>query len=244
MIFRDRADAGRRLGEVLSRESWDAPLVLAIPRGGVPVAAEVARALDAPLDVFVSRKVGVPEESEVGMAAVAEGGSIWIDRPLVRQAGVGEDALAAAIAAEREEVDRCARLYRSGRPTPDVAGRTVILVDDGIARGGTARAALRSLRALRPGRLVLAAPVIAGETAPSLLDDAEVVLCVAAPTPFVAVGLWYEAFSPVMDEEVLEILARVRVRTGPSPQPSPPAGAGGEGDNERTTTDPMDRPRT
>ncbi len=215
MIFRDRADAGQRLGEVLSRERWEAPLVLAIPRGGVPVAAEVARALDAQMDVFVARKVGVPEESEVGMAAVAEGGGIWVDRPLVRGAGVGEDALAAAIVGEREEVERCARLYRSGRPPPDVSGRTVVVVDDGIARGGTARAALRSLRALRPEKLVLAAPVIAGETAPSLLDDAEVVLCVTAPVPFVAVGLWYEAFPPVTDEEVLEILARVRAQAGP-----------------------------
>jgi putative phosphoribosyl transferase len=149
------------------------------------------------------------------MAAVAEGGGIWIDRPLVREAGVGEDDLAAAIAREREEVDRCARLYRSGRSPPDVSGRTAIVVDDGIARGGTARAALRSLRALRPGRLVLAAPVIAGKTAPSLLDDAEVVLCVAAPAPFVAVGLWYEAFPPVTNEEVLEIIARARGVAGP-----------------------------
>jgi putative phosphoribosyl transferase len=208
--FRNRTEGGRALAEILRREPWEDPVVLALPRGGVAVAWEVARALDAPLDVIVSRKLGVPEEPEVGMGAVAEGGGLWIDREIVRAAGVDEATLAEVVARETAEVERGMRRWRGGRPLPPVAGRTVLLVDDGVARGGTARAALRSLRPLRPRRLVLAAPVIAAETAPAIVGEADEVLCVIAPSPFVAVGLWYADFGSTTDAEVAELLARAR----------------------------------
>ena len=208
--FRDRREAGRALAEALRRLRPEAPVVLALPRGGVPVGHEVASALAAPLEVLVARKVGAPGEPEVGMGAVAEGGGLWIDRDLARAAGVPERELAARVEGEREEVARRVRAYRGDRPLPPLAGRTAIVVDDGVARGGTARAALRAVRALGPGRLLLAAPVIAGETIEDLRCEADEIVCVAAPLPFVAVGRWYEDFGQVTDGEVIDILARAR----------------------------------
>lgn len=209
-VFRDRIEGGRALGELLARERWDEPVVLALPRGGVPVGREVARALRAPLGVIVSRKLGVPGEPEVGMGAVAESGGEWIDREIVRAAEVAEDELAAIVARERAEVERAVAVYRGGRPLPAVAGRTVILVDDGVARGGTARAALRALRPMSPLRLVMAAPVMAAPTAADLVGEADHVVCAEAPARLVAVGLWYAQFPPVEDDEVLAILAEAR----------------------------------
>jgi putative phosphoribosyl transferase len=209
-LFRDRREAGRALAEVLRRERPADPVVLALPRGGVPVGREVASVLRAPLEVLVARKVGAPGEPEVGMGAVAEGGGIFVDRDLVSAAGVTERDLAARIAREREEVARRVRAYRGDRPLPALAGRTAIVVDDGVARGGTARAALRAVRALGPGRLLLAAPVIAGETIEDLRGEADRVVCVEAPLPFVAVGCWYEDFAQTGEDEVLAILAAAR----------------------------------
>lgn len=208
--FRDRREAGRALAEVLLLERLEAPVVLALPRGGVPVAEEVARALSAPLEVLVARKVGAPGEPEVGMGAVAEGGGLWVDPELVRGARVSERELAARIEREREEVVRRVRSYRGDRPLPALAGCTAVVVDDGVARGGTARAALRAVRALGPGRLLLGAPVIAGETIEDLRGEADRVVCVAAPLPFLAVGRWYVDFGQTSDDEVLAILARSR----------------------------------
>jgi putative phosphoribosyl transferase len=185
-------------------------VVLALARGGVPVGHEVARALGAPLEVLVVRKVGAPGQPEVGMGAVAEGGGLWIDRDLVREADVSDRELAARVERERAEVARRVRAYRGGRPLPGLAGRTAIVVDDGVARGGTARAALRAVRALGPRRLLLAAPVIAGETIEDLRGEADEIVCVAAPLPFVAVGLWYEDFAQTGDDEVQDLLARAR----------------------------------
>jgi putative phosphoribosyl transferase len=208
--FRDRTAAGRALAEELLRLRPEAPVVLALPRGGVPVGREVARALSAPLEVLVARKVGAPGEPEVGMGAVAEGGGLWIDRDLARAAGVSARELAARVEGEREEVARRVRAYRGDRPLPDLGGKTAIVVDDGVARGGTARAALRAVRALGPRRLLLAAPVIAGETIEALRGEADGIVCVAAPVPFLAVGRWYEDFAQVPDDEVRDLLGRAR----------------------------------
>ncbi len=208
MRFRDRADAGRHLAERLREVPLTSPVVLGLPRGGIPVAAEVARALGAPLEVFVARKVGTPGHEELGIGAVAEG----LDEPVVsdtaRQLGVsGADMRALAEPAHRELCRRVA-LYRGNRPLPELTGRNVVLVDDGLATGVTAEAALRALRRWRPGRLVLAVPVCARETAARIANVADEVVCVEAPAHFYAVGEWYEDFSQTTDQEVLNLLEK------------------------------------
>ena len=204
-VFRDRADAGRRLASVL-RGPWRDPVVLGLPRGGVPVAAEVARAFDAELDVFVARKVGAPGHPELGIGAIAEGGTV-VTTDTVRLLRVSDEDLQRRIDAERAELDRRVERYRSGRPLPDVGGRDVILVDDGLATGVTAEASLLALRAMGPSRLVLGVPVSAPETVERLRAVADEVVCLEAPLRFVAVGQWYGDFRPTTDEEVLRHLA-------------------------------------
>src|SRR4051812_27453102 len=159
MLFRDRADAGRRLAFATRRYRDEAPVVLALPRGGVPVAYQIARALSAPLDVWGARKIGAPGHQELGLGAVAEGGETYLNEELMDEIGVSPDEVADVVARKTREMDAQVRRLRQGRPPPEIEGRTVILVDDGIATGGTARAALRALRRRRPGRLVLAIPV-------------------------------------------------------------------------------------
>ena len=199
--FRDRAAAGRLLAERVRALGLDDPLVLALPRGGVPVAYEVALALDAPLDVIVARKVGAPGHAEYGIGAVAEGGGVVVSDD-AWLAGGGWERL---VAAERAELERRVRRYRGDRPLPDVAGRDVVLVDDGLATGVTAEAALAALRDKGPRRLVLAVPVTSRQAAARLAALAEVTY-VSAPEPFRAVGEWYETFGQTTDEEVLALL--------------------------------------
>lgn len=212
MRFLDHRHAGRELAvRVLD---WAAatdggltdPLVLALPRGGVPVAAEVARALDAPLDVLVVRKIGVPGRPEVGIGAIAGEEPPVFDRQAMEMLGLTESRLAADVARERSELHRREDLYRQGRPAPDVEGRTVLVVDDGLATGVTARAALRHLRAQGPARLVLAVPVGSREAADALLREADDLLCLYRPDHFQAVGQWYEEFAQVSDDEVIATL--------------------------------------
>jgi putative phosphoribosyl transferase len=209
--LRDRKTAGERLGERLLHYRDQEPVVLALPRGGVPVAFEIAQRLGAPLDVLIVRKVGAPSNPEYGLGAVVEGGSRFLDEPRVRAAGYTVRDLSPTIAREVAEVDRRALEYRGGRPPLETRNRTVILVDDGVATGGTVVAALRAVRARAPRRIVLALGVAPPETVESLrpeVDDLEVLL---VPPVFFAVGEWYHQFSQVSDEEVRRLLARSRL---------------------------------
>jgi erythromycin esterase-like protein/predicted phosphoribosyltransferase len=208
-LFRDRREAGRVLAEKLATYA-NRPdvLVLALPRGGVPVAYEVARALGAPLDVFVVRKLGVPGYEELAMGAVATGGVLVLNDQLVERLGIPEPMIDAIAARERQELARRERLYRGGRPPPDVRGRTVILVDDGLATGATMHAAIQALRQQHPARIVVAVPTASPETCEEMKAKADEVICAITPEPFHAVGRWYQDFSQTTDEEVGDLLAR------------------------------------
>jgi putative phosphoribosyl transferase len=208
MPFRDRREAGRRLAERLSGLRGSSPLVLGLPRGGVPVAFEVANRLAAPLDVLVVRKLGVPFQPELGMGAVGEGGVRVLNPDVLRQAGVTETQLAEVEARERAAVEERAVRLRRGRPAIPLAGRTVVIVDDGLATGGTARAAVHVARARGADRVILAVPVAPPETVAALRRDADDVVAVETPEPFFAIGGWYADFSPTSDEEVVALLAR------------------------------------
>ena len=208
-LFRDRRDAGRLLAEKLAAYA-NRPdvLVLALPRGGVPVAYEVAHRLGAPLDVFVVRKLGVPGHEELAMGAVATGGVRVLNDQLVEQLGIPDQMIDAVAARERQELARRERLYRGGRPPPDVRGRTGILVDDGLATGATMYAAIEALRKQDPGRIVVAVPTASPETCEEMKVKADHVICAITPDPFQAVGRWYQDFSQTSDEEVADLLAR------------------------------------
>ena len=209
--YRNRTDAGRRLAARL-RQYADRPdvVVLALPRGGVPMAFEVAEALRAPLDVFEVRKLGLPAHPELAIGAIASGGIRIVDEAALRRFGVTDEQLAAVAAGEERELDRRERQYRDGLPSPDVTGKTVILIDDGLATGATMAAAAAALRAQQPARLVVAVPVAAAETCEAFQRLVDEVICGATPEPFHAVGLWYEDFSQTSDDEVRELLARAR----------------------------------
>jgi predicted phosphoribosyltransferase len=206
--FRDRVDAGRVLARKLDRYRGRPDLlVLALPRGGVPVGFEVARELGAPLDVFVVRKLGMPGHEEYAIGAIASGGVRIINEEAITAFGVTDDEIEAVTAAESAELERRERRYRDGRPPPEIAGKTVILVDDGLATGSTMRAAVEALREEGPARLVVAVPTAAPETCHEigrLVDD---MVCAMTPEPFYAVGLWYDDFGQTTDEEVHDLLA-------------------------------------
>jgi len=208
--FGDREDAGRRLAARLERYRDERPVVFALPRGGVPVAYEISRTLGAPLDVFVARKLGAPGQPEFGIGAVASGGVRILNEAVVERLGIPEDYLEMVTRMEMAEVERRLRHFRGERPEPEVGGRTVILVDDGLATGVTARAAVESLRRLGPRRLILAAPVCAAQTAELLGPEVDELVCLEAPPDLGAIGFWYEDFSQTSDEEVIELLARAR----------------------------------
>ena len=212
MRFRDRIDAGRRLGDGLQALRGPDVVVLGLPRGGVPVAAEVARALDAPLDVIVVRKVGVPGRRELAMGAVGEGGVQVVDERVLALAHVPPEDFAEAGRRERDAVDECVRRFRGGHPALALDGRVAVLVDDGIATGSTARAACAVARAMGAARVVLAAPVGARESLRALAAVADEVVCLHAPRQFAAVGQFYDDFSATEDGEVLELLRAARSR--------------------------------
>ena len=214
--YRDRTDAGRRLAAALDAHRGDPDVrVLALPRGGVPVAYEVAAALGAPLDVFVVRKLGVPGHEEYAMGAIASGDVVVLSADVVQRLGIDADAVRRVVEAERRELARRERRYRGDRPPPDVRGRTVILVDDGLATGSTMRAAIAALRQQGPARIVVAVPVAAAETCAELRGEVDDVVCPATPEPFHAVGLWYEDFSQTGDEEVRALLEHARGARAP-----------------------------
>jgi predicted phosphoribosyltransferase len=210
MRFRDRRQAGGELAETLRTRQREGalpdPVVLALPRGGVAVAREVAAALRAPLDVLVVRKIGAPFQEELGVGAMAGDEVPLLDEDALRHLGIREAALNPVIERERVELRRREQLYRQGRPAPDLRGRTVIVVDDGLATGSTARAALRFVRRQQPGRVVLAAPVCSPEAAGLMRAEADEVVCLHVPASFIAVGLWYEDFGQLTDQDVLEVL--------------------------------------
>jgi predicted phosphoribosyltransferase len=207
MLFRDRLDAGRRLAEKLSRYAGKPDVVvLALPRGGVPVAAEVARALDAPLDVFLVRKLGFPGQEELAMGAIASGGSRVLNTSLLRRLHVSPEIIDAVAMRERHELDRREREYRGSHPLLPVRGRTVILVDDGLATGASMHAAVAALRTQEPARIVVAVPVGAPSTCEDLRQIADEIVCAETPEPFAAVGQWYDDFSQTTDEEVRQLL--------------------------------------
>jgi predicted phosphoribosyltransferase len=214
--FRDRADAGRRLAEKLAPyANRQDVLVLALPRGGVPVAFEVARSLGAPLDVFVVRKLGVPGHEELAMGAVATGGVRVLNEEIVRGLGIPDQVIDAVVARELQELSRRERLYRDGRAPPDVNHKTVILVDDGLATGATMRAAVQALKQQHPDRIVIAVPTASPDTCEALRAEADDVVCAVTPEPFFAVGYWYDNFTQTTDGEVRDLLARGHVADVP-----------------------------
>jgi putative phosphoribosyl transferase len=205
--FRDRKYAGRALARRLALFAGRRDVtVLALPRGGTPVAYEVAKALHAPLDVLVVRKLGVPWNPEFAMGAIASGGERLIDDMLVRELGISTRDVEEVASNEAYELERRERVYRGGRPAPDLRGRTVILVDDGLATGSTMRVAVRAVRRQSPARVVVAAPVAAPEACELLRGEADEVVCAEMPDPFLGVGRWYLDFSQTSDEEVCRLL--------------------------------------
>jgi putative phosphoribosyl transferase len=204
--FSDRADAGRRLAECLVPLAGEDPVVVALPRGGVPVAREVALALDAPLDFLAVRKLGAPHNPEYGIGAVAEDGTRLIDSEALSILGVDGATVAAILARETAELERRVAAYRGERPSIDLAGRTAIVVDDGVATGVTDTVALRALRRRGPRRIVLAVPVCAPDAAARLREEADDLICLSAPRLFHGVGQWYRDFSQVSDADVVATL--------------------------------------
>jgi putative phosphoribosyl transferase len=209
MRFDNRFEAGRILVRKLAAYAHrDDVLVLALPRGGVPVAYEVARELDAPMDLFLVRKLGVPGQEELAMGAIATGGVRVLNEPVIHALGITPDEIEAVARQEQQELLRRQRQYRGNQPPADAADKAVILIDDGLATGSTMRAAVRALRALGPRRIVVAVPVGAPETCEEFRREADEVICAITPQPFQAVGLWYSDFSQTTDQEVRDLLER------------------------------------
>ncbi|NVO14920.1 MAG: phosphoribosyltransferase [Rhodoplanes sp.] len=209
-MFTDRSDAGRRLAVALRGCTAARPVVLALPRGGVPVAAEIAAALDAPLDLVIARKIGLPQQPELAMGAVVDGDSpiVLRNEDVIAECGIDDATFATACAAELIEIERRRSRYLRDRPRIDVRGRATIVVDDGLATGATARAALRAVRRRHPARLVLAVPVGARGTLREMRDEVDAIVCLERPAVFSAIGAFYDDFRQVDDAEVIAILDR------------------------------------
>jgi predicted phosphoribosyltransferase len=225
MLFRDRADAGRQLlGRLGAYRGLADVIVLGLPRGGIPVAYEVARGLGAPLDVFLVRKLGVPGQEELAMGAIATGGVRVVNRDVVDALRIGEDVLDRVAAEEARELARREVQYRGDRPEPELRGRTAILVDDGLATGSSMRAAVAAALAQGPARVVVAVPVAAPSTCEELRREVDEIVCVATPEPFMAVGRFYDDFSQTTDDEVRSLLAAARepAQAGGAGRGSPP----------------------
>ena len=207
-VFQNRTEAGQRLGQALHNYAGRADtLVLALPRGGVPVGFEVARAIGAPLDLMLVRKLGVPGQEELAMGAIASGGVRVLNAELVASLGIDPGMIAASAAREQRELARREQAYRGTRPPPAIAGRCVILVDDGLATGATMRAAVAPLRQRQPARIVVAVPVAPPDTVARLRAEADEVICLETPESFFAIGPWYREFPQLTDDEVRELLA-------------------------------------
>lgn len=211
MLFRDKTEAGRILADRLAAyANYPDTMVLALPRGGVPVAFEVAEALNLPLDIFVVRKLGLPGHEEFAIGAIASGGARVLNQDLIRQLSLSDEIIEHIVAREQRELERRERTYRGQRPMLDVRDRTIIIVDDGLATGSSMRAAIAALRQKRPAKLIVAVPVGARMTCSELEALADEVICLETPENFSAVGLWYRDFSQTTDEEVIDLLERNR----------------------------------
>lgn len=219
MLFKDRTAAGQLLAEQLASYANAGDVVLALPRGGVPVAYEVAKALNAPLDIFLVRKLGVPGEEELAMGAIAAGGVRVLNPEIVRSLGISEAVIDNVAAKEQQELERREQLYRDGRPAPELQGCCVILVDDGLATGATMRAAVMALKNQQPAQIIVGVPVSSPETCQEFEKEVDKIVCAMTPRPFHSVGHWYETFAQTSDEEVrtlLEQAAHNRELTGAS----------------------------
>jgi predicted phosphoribosyltransferase/dienelactone hydrolase len=239
MRFRDRREAGRALARDLAGLAGEQPIVVALPRGGVPVGFEVAKALGARLEVFAVRKLGAPSNPEYGVGAVAEDGTAVLDRQAAVAVGMSSQTLGAVVEREVAELRRRVERYRAGRPMLSLAGRTVVLVDDGIATGVTDLAAVRAVRKLSPRRIVLAVPVAAPESLRHLAAEADEVVCPHIPRDFGGVGRWYEDFSQVTDEQVLDLLARANATSasrGTALKPAPTSSGSSDAAHRREFT--------
>lgn len=220
--FRDRTEAGRLLARRLRRYAGRSDvIVLALPRGGVPVAYEIATALKAPLEVFIVRKLGVPGQEELAMGAIASGGVTVLSEDLIADLGLQREDIAQVTARELIELGRRERVFRGDRPFPSLQGRVAILVDDGIATGATMRAAVRAIRQQRPSCISVAVPVGAPQALEALQDEADELICLLSPDPLLGIGAWYEDFAQLTDEEVIAYLERAR--DGAPCQPAAPA---------------------
>ncbi len=205
--FRDRHDAGRKLGQILADNVLQrTPFVLGLPRGGVPVAYEVASLLGAKLDVFLVRKLGLPGQEEVAMGAIASGGGIVLNRDLIHRLGLSQEDIDAVLHKEKAELERREAQYRNNRPFPDIRGESVVLVDDGLATGASMLVALRALQGYDPFEIIVAVPVGSEEVCRSLNKEADKVVCLQSPQNFRAVGEWYQHFIQTTDEEVIQLL--------------------------------------
>lgn len=208
VIFENRSEAGKRLALALEEYRHEKPIVLALPRGGVPIGAEIAKALNASLSVVVVRKIGAPHNPEFGIGAVAEGNVRVLDKPSIKRLGISKEELAEETKKEKEELKRRIATYRNGRPLPQFQKRTVILVDDGLATGITAQAAIAMIKKQKPKQIIFASPVCAYDTLRELRHLVDSVICVTTPVDFAAVGQWYRSFEQVSDEEVVALLRR------------------------------------
>jgi predicted phosphoribosyltransferase len=222
MRFRNRSEAGDWLAERLKAYAHRPDvIVLALPRGGVPVAFELARALDVPLDVFLVRKLGLPGQEELAMGAIASGGVRVLNDDVVAALAVPASVIDGVARKEEQELRRREEAYRGSRPPPDVRGRVVILVDDGLATGSTMRAAVRAVKQMQPARVVVAVPVAAASTRDDLAEEVDEIVCATPPEPFLAVGRWYEDFSQTSDEEVHDLLERAARELTPAARSHP-----------------------
>ena len=210
MLFKDRLEAGEKLAEILSDYRGERAAVIAVPRGGVEVGYAIASKLDIPLEVTVPRKIGSPMDPELAVGAVAEDGTIYVEEEVSRMLGVREDWIRIEAERELQEVRRRLEIYRGGKPLPSLEGYTILLVDDGIATGATIIATARFLRKLNPEKLIIAAPVAPPEVLPKLSKEADDIRCLETPTPFFAIGQFYQSFPQLSDSEVLEYLSRIK----------------------------------
>jgi putative phosphoribosyl transferase len=224
MLFRDRSEAGRWLAERLQAYAGRPDvIVLALPRGGVPVAFELAQSLHAPLDVFLVRKLGLPGQEELAMGAIASGGVRVLNDDVVGALNVPASVIDRVAREEERELRRREQSYRGARPAPDVRGKVVILVDDGLATGSTMRAAVRAVKQMQPARVVVAVPVAAQSTRDDIGEEVDEIVCSVPPEPFLAVGRWYQDFSQTTDEEVHDLLDRAGRESAPAVRTTPPS---------------------